>query len=444
MNWSRLEKKQRVLKRLAAAGDTFGSPSYIYDEVVIKQQCKKILRLSNAYGMTIRYAMKANPNRSILRMINNAGLSLDVSSINEAARAKIAGIPFNKMMLTSQDVPMGPALDQLHNMLQQGLRYTICSRVQLENLARFNNIAEFDTAIRIHHGGGSGESDSRNTSSPYASFGILVDDIPIIKKIMLKYGLECGCIHGHIGSGSEPEIWKQHVDTMLKIIAQHFPEAHTLNLGGGFKVARMPGEEEADIRLLGEYAESAFLRFNQNYGRKLKMEVEPGTFIIANAGMLLTRILDIKKNQGAQWTFIITDGGINANVRPLMYGSQHPFALLNVQGDLVWKEGDPMARPDQCIVVGRCCETGDCQTIDSSGRIIPRSMPIPKVGEYLLVGGVGAYSSTMSPFHYNSYLQPSEVLLTENGDLFQIRQRQSLEQVIANEWPVIAHPCTAA
>lgn len=447
MNWTALSAHPALGRRIAAAGRRFGSPLYLYDERTLRRQCAKLMRMPSAFGLTARYAMKANPNRALLNIINESGLALDVSSVNEARRARLAGIPYRQMMLTSQDVPRGEDLDTLCLMLQQGLRYTLCSERQLQNVQHLPGLHQWDFAMRIHHGHGSGASESRDTASPYASFGILVDDLPRIKRTALFSGIKFSCIHGHIGSGSDPKIWKQHLNRMLEIVDRFFPEATAVNLGGGFKVARMPQESETDMKGLGLYAEQQFLQFAQRTGRKLKMEVEPGSFITANAGILLTQILDIKQNPQSGLTFLITDGGMDTNVRPLMYGAQHPFALLENTGRLKWIEGGKDANPStqtDCVVVGRCCETGDSQTLDGRGRVQPRKMMRPEIGDWLVVGGVGAYSSTLSPFHYNSYLQPPEVLLAQSGDLFEIRKRQTLEQQLANEWPNLEASTTAA
>jgi diaminopimelate decarboxylase len=304
------------------------------------------------------------------------GLHLDVSSMNEARRARMAGIPYDRMMLTSQDVPIGSDRDELSMMMIQGLRYTVCSRQQLNNIMQVSGIENIPLAIRIHHGQGSGESESRNTAAPYASFGIVIDELPVLKKECIDRGLRFTCVHGHIGSGANPSVWQQHVDTMLQIAERFFPDAETLNLGGGFKVARMPGESEADLKALGYYAENAFLKFAQRTGRRLHMEVEPGSFIMANAGLLITRVLDIKFNPSNQWTFLITDGGIDVNVRPLLYGAQHPFALISQAGKLLWFDSQQAGtiNSQPVVVAGRCCETGDCQTLDAAGRVQPRMM----------------------------------------------------------------------
>ena len=166
------------------------------------------------------------------------------------------------------------------------------------------------------------------------------------------------------------------------------------------------------------------------------MSVEPGTYVVANAGYLVTRVTDRKWSGPGGFEFILTDGGMEANTRPLLYGSRHPFYAISRAGELLsseWNLNDPNVELDFRVVVGRCCESGDSQSLDHHGHIIPRMMADPQVGDFVVVGGAGAYCASMSPFNYNSYLQSPEVLLAADGKLQVIRKPQTLDQVVANE-----------
>ena len=111
----------------AQAANTFGTPVYVYDEAHIVERCRECVDMPQAYGLTVRYAMKANSNKTILRLITDAGLHLDASSLNEAKRAFLAGIPYESIMLTSQEVYTGEDRKTLENKLLGGLRYNACS-----------------------------------------------------------------------------------------------------------------------------------------------------------------------------------------------------------------------------------------------------------------------------------------------------------------------------
>ncbi len=166
------------------------------------------------------------------------------------------------------------------------------------------------------------------------------------------------------------------------------------------------------------------------------MEVEPGTYVIANAGYLVTRVLDKKWSGPDGFEFIVLDAGMESNSRPLLYGSRHPFYVVSAEGELLSSEFDLAHAHSEAaprVVSGRCCESGDSQTLDERGHVVPRSMAEPAVGDFLVIGGVGAYCSSMSLINYNSHPQAPEVLRLEDGTLRVIRRRQTLAQVTANE-----------
>jgi len=227
-------------------------------------------------------------------------------------------------------------------------------------------------------------------------------------------------------------MWRQNIDLLLGIIEEHFPDADTVCFGGGLKEARMPGEYAADVPLLGSYAKMQIEDFYKRTGRKLKMEIEPGTYIVANSGYAVTRLIDKKKT--ARSNFIITDGGMEINVRPLLYGSRHPVYIVAGDGTrVISSEYDEVKHDFEAVVAGKCCESGDCQTLDMDGHAVPRAMVEPNIGDIVVIGGVGAYCSSMSPYNYNSHPQAPEVLFDSHGKMRLIRKRQTLEQILENE-----------
>ena len=246
-------------------------------------------------------------------------------------------------------------------------------------------------------------------------------------------------MHAHIGSGGDPEVWRDNIDRMLQLTEQHFPDVKVVNLGGGFKEARMPEEVAADIEDLGQYAKQRFLEFRERTGRALEVAIEPGTFIVANAGYLVASVLDIKSSGPDGFKFIVLDAGMEANTRPLLYGSRHPFYVIDAEGQLLSSEfnlSQTSCPIEPCVVVGRCCESGDSQTLDNHGHVEPRPLALPQAGDLVVIGGTGAYGSAMCLGNYNSYLLPPEALLRSNGQLALLRRRQAFEQTIANEIPL--------
>ncbi|NIA32051.1 MAG: diaminopimelate decarboxylase [Actinobacteria bacterium] len=435
-----ISKEGRITPELVVkAAELYSTPLYLYDESIILDRCRRVLEMPNAFGLKVRYAIKANSNKALLQLITAQGLHLDLSSLNEGKRAFMAGVPYDRMMLTTQEVPLGEERRDLEKMILAGMKYNVCSLRQLKLVADFaheNNIA---LSMRVHPGTGAGESATRNTGHDYSSFGVHLTDIDQALDFARKKGLVFDQIHVHIGSGGDPAEWRENIDRELGFVEKYFPDVKTINFGGGFKEARMPDEDAADLQHLGAYAKRKLIEFYERTNRKLMMEVEPGTFIMANAGYLITRVLD-KKHTGANgFHFILLNGGMETNSRPLLYGSRHPFYVISKEGQLRSSEFDLSAldtEKDRRVIVGKCCESGDSQCLDETGNVTPRLLAEPQLDDFIVIGGTGAYCSSMTPFNYNSALQIAEVLLRENNAFLLIRKRQTLEQLVENELPL--------
>ncbi|MBN2343274.1 MAG: diaminopimelate decarboxylase [Deltaproteobacteria bacterium] len=418
------------------AAKEYGTPIYLYDENTVTQKCRELQAMPNAFGLNVRYAMKANSSKALLQLIHQNGIGIDASSLNEARRAAAAGIPLSKIMLTTQELHTGTDLVDLESMVKSGMKFNVCSARQLSLIAPVAKSHNIALSMRIHPGVGSGESVTRNTGDKYSCFGVHLSIMEEQLAFAAQEGIVFDQVHVHIGSGGDPEAWRKNIDLELGFVEKYFPDATTVNFGGGFKVARMPREEAADIVQLGEYAKDRFTDFAARTGRKLTMEIEPGTYVVANAGYLLTRIMDKKQTGHDGFQFLLADGGMEVNTRPLLYGAQHPFFFISAQGSVLSSEFRLDSALTEKIVVGRCCESGDSFTLNGNGEIVPRKMADPAVDDLLLVGGCGAYCASMTPFNYNSHVQIPEILVRSDGTLQLIRKRQTLEQLTHNELPL--------
>ncbi len=425
-----------VVNSVSVAGET---PFYLYDEKLIVSKCREIKEMPNAFGLFPRFAMKANSTKAILQIIYNQGFGIDASSINEVERANLAGIPYEKIMLTTQEVPEQDERSKLEFMISKGLVYNVCSLRQLSLISDFVSKRKIPVSIRIHPGtGGSGESITRNTANPYSCFGVHISELENALSIAKEKGVIIDGIHEHIGSGGSPEKWRESIDAFLTIVnsyLNYFPELKKINFGGGLKLGRMPDETSANPADLGAYAKNRLEEFYQKTRKKLAMEVEPGTYILAMSGNLVTRVIDTKSTGKDGFNFIVTNGGMEVNSRPLLYGSKHPFAIVSKDGIFLFSDFDlkNISEDSLFVPVGRCCESGDSQSLDPSGNIIPRRMAEPNIGDFFIVGGCGAYCSTMTPFNYNSHTQAPEVLKMFDETLKLIRKPQSLKDLIARE-----------
>ena len=397
----------------------FGTPVYVYDEQSLLAQAREALSMPNAYGLRVRYAMKALSTAAILRILTGAGLDIDASSGFEVARALRAGISPERIQVTAQEPPK-----ELKELVEKGVKFNACS---LHQLRLFGQIAPGrEVSIRVNPGLGSGHSNRTNTGGPSASFGIWHQYLDEALAIQREYGLRITRMHTHVGSGTDPDVWNRCARMSLDVAAR-LPEVDTLNLGGGFKVGRMADEQSTDLHTVGECIKRDFEDFAEKHGRKLKLEVEPGTYLVANAGALLCSVTDVVDTGADGYRFIKTDSGMTDLVRPSMYGAQHPIVVVPAQ--------DEPRGTGKYLVVGHCCESGDVLTPEPGNPegLAPRLLTEARIGDALVVGGAGAYSASMASKNYNSFPEAPEVLLHPDGTTRLIRQRQTLEQMLANE-----------
>ena len=399
----------------------FGTPCFVYDEATLRDNAKAVLNFPHAFGLFPRYAMKAAPTAAILRIFNEEGLGIDASSIHEVERAVRAGFGTESISLSTQELA-----DDFIYWAQDGIRINLCSLHQIHKIGRWGKVRR--VGLRFNPGKGSGGNNRTNVGGPASSFGIWKDDLGEAISLCKEYKLTVERIHTHIGSGSDPEVWKT-VASMTLDLARSFPSVDTINLGGGYKVARMPDEKATDLQEVGAPVKKLFEEFAAETGRKLKLEIEPGTFLLAHACSLVTRIQDITSTGNEGYRFLKLDSGMTEILRPSLYGAQHPIHLVCEPGQEKFRE-----LMDQ-VVVGHCCESGDLLTPASGDpeALAPRNLIRGEIGDFCVIEGAGAYCSSMSAKNYNSFPEAAEVLRREDGRLALIRKRQTFDQIIENE-----------
>jgi diaminopimelate decarboxylase len=402
-------------RKAAEVREQFGTPCYVYDQASLDAAAQRALAFPNAFGLTVRYAMKANPNAAILRRFLGLGLHIDASSDYEVERALRAGAAPERIQLTSQ-MPSR----NLRAVVERGVLYNACSLHQLEEYGKAFPGA--DVCVRMNPGLGSGSTNRTNTGGPGSSFGIWHERLADVQAIAARHGLHVRRLHTHIGSGSDPAVW-QRVSRMTLDLAAALPEVTTVNLGGGFKVARVAGEKGTDLAECGVPVKEEFVRFRERYGRALHLEIEPGTYLVANAGALVATCVDVVDTGAEGYTFAKLDAGMPEITRPSLYGAQHPIDVL------------AEAPPKDVVFCGPCCESGDILTPapgDPEG-LAPRHVPTPSTSDLVVIGGVGAYCAAMATINYNSYPQAPEVMLEPDGTLRLLRKRQTFDQILENE-----------
>ena len=394
----------------------FGTPCYVYDRAALEAAARQALAFPAPFGLTVRYAMKANPSRGILALFRELGLHVDASSDFEVERALIAGFAPERIQLTSQ-MP-SRALEQ-H--LARGVLFNACSLHQLEEFGRIAPGREL--SVRVNPGLGTGSTKRTNTGGPASSFGIWHEAMDEILALAKRHDLRIRRLHSHVGSGTDPEVWKRCARMTLDLAAQ-LPEVASINLGGGFKVGRMPEEPSVDMADVGAHVRSEIEGFHDRAGRALHLEIEPGTFLVANAGVIVASCVDVVDTGPEGYRFAKLDAGMPEITRPSLYGAQHPIDVLAGGRE-----------PQAVVFVGPCCESGDILTPAPGDpeALAPRWVPSPRIGDLVVVGGAGAYCAAMATINYNSYPQAPEVMLGTDGSLTLLRRRQTPEQVWQNE-----------
>ncbi|MDA0848170.1 MAG: diaminopimelate decarboxylase [Verrucomicrobia bacterium] len=409
-------------EKAQSLAETFGTPIYLYDEGRMRSAAEAVLGFPNAYGLTARFAMKSSPNKSILQLFDSLGLHIDASSGHEVKRAIHAGIKPSKISLSAQEIP-----EDLDALLDLGIQFNACSLKQLETFGKIRQGGK--VGVRFNPGSGSGGNNRTNVGGVSSSFGIWHGLVHEVKALCAQYDLEVVRIHTHIGSGSDPDVWLK-VALMNFQLVEQFESVSILNLGGGYKVGRMPDETSTDLQVIGKPVREAFEAFAEKTGREIHCEIEPGTFLMANAGGLLAEVHDLVNTGKEGYHFIKLNTGMTELLRPSIYGAQHPIEIFKQK-----TSENREKNHQEYVVVGHCCESGDILTPAPGDPelLATRNFSDVQIGDLVLIGGTGAYASAMTPKHYNSYPEAAEVLIQSNGQARLIRKRQSLESIWENE-----------
>jgi diaminopimelate decarboxylase len=403
-------------ERAAEVRERFGTPCYVYDRATLEQAARAALAVPAPFGVTVRYAMKANPSRGVLEVFRGLGLHIDASSDFEVERALRAGFAPEAIQLTSQ-MPSA----RLAEHVRRGVLFNACSLHQLESFGRAAPGRE--VSVRMNPGLGTGSTKRTNTGGPASSFGIWHEYLEEVKAVAHRHGLRVTRLHSHVGSGTDPEVWKRCTRMTLELAAK-LPDVRIVNLGGGFKVGRMPEEPTVDLGDVGGHVRRELEAFHARDGRALALEIEPGTYLVALAGVVVATCVDVVDTGRDGYRFAKLDAGMTEVTRPSLYGAQHPIDVLATGREAA-----------EVVFVGPCCESGDILTPAPGDpeALGPRWVPAPRIGDLVVIGGAGAYCAAMSTVNYNSYPQAPEVMLEPDGTLRLLRRRQAPEQIWANE-----------
>jgi diaminopimelate decarboxylase len=390
----------------------FGTPLYIYSYKTLIDHYLKLKTAFKKIQPLICYSVKANSNLAILRALVDKGAGLDIVSGGELFRALKAGCPANKIVYAS----VGKTDREIEEAMRRRiLFFNVESVAELENInrrsKRLNRVTQ--VAIRIN-------PDVEPKTHKYITTGKLTNKFGIDFKsayqiLLLRRALtniKISGLHIHIGSQiTESQPYVAAISKMADFIERLKKKGiklEYLNIGGGLGIVY----DQETPQTAARFAQKVSPLLKKT---GVKIILEPGRFIVGNAGILVARVLYIKstfKNK-----FVIVDSGMNDLIRPALYDAYHKILPLRITdyGLRITEKAD---------VVGPICESADFFAKD-------RSLPKLQEGDYIAIMGAGAYGFSMSS-NYNSRPRPAEVMVVKDK-VFLIRKRENYQDIIRNE-----------
>ncbi|MEN9300083.1 MAG: hypothetical protein RLZZ429_2396 [Bacteroidota bacterium] len=390
------------LRNLAAE---YGTPLYVYNADRITEQFLQLKQAFNSDKVSFFYACKALTNVSILKHIKSIGCKVDCSSINEAKLAVHAGFPSTDILYTSN----GIAFDEIEEAVSMGININIDS---LSNLEKFGKKYghSYPVGIRLRPNIMAGGNLKISTGHDTSKFGIPIEQLSDIVRIMQQYQIHIAGLHVHTGSEiKDVDVFMKVTDVFFDLVP-HFPELQFLDLGGGFKVPYQDGDEGTDIQLLAKEILAFEQKIEQTYQRTFQVWFEPGKFLVSEAGYLLTSVNVLKETSAT--TFAGVNSGFNHLIRPMFYEAYHRIRNISNENGVI----------KNYTITGNICETDTFAW--------ERPMNEIREGDLLVFDNAGAYGFEMAS-NFNSRYRPAEVMV-KDGTPYLIRKREVFEDLLRN------------
>ncbi len=391
--------------------EEFSTPLYVYEEDTMRTRARELLGAISYGNKEIKFACKANTNIEIMKIFREEGMGIDAVSPGELYAALRAGFDPSQILLTANNATW----EEIEYAISRNVTVNIDSLSQLRLFGQRH--PGTDVCVRINPNVGAGHHNHCITGGPDSKFGIEYREVDEIRRVAKQHTLRVKGVHQHIGSGIlQPDIFIEAMDILLAV-ARAFDDLTFIDFGGGIGVPYREGEERIDVGELGRKIGEDFARFCREYGRELKLVIEPGRYLVAESGFLLAEVTAVK--EGSKHRFIGINSGFNHLIRPAMYGSYHPILNATNLG------GKPVLQ----TVAGNLCESGDTFTRDEQG-IVDRELPLFREGDVVCICNAGAYGYSMASY-YNSRPRPAEVIVRD-GKARLVRRKESIEELFRN------------
>ncbi len=412
---------------LAHLADQVGTPFYLYDGAELRRRLEALGALTAGGALQARYAMKANSCWKVLEAVRAAGLWIDAVSGNEVLRARRAGFPMGAappvVMLTA-DVLRDNALTVV---LEHAVLPNVGSPGMIDELYGAGYAGPI--AVRVNPGFGHGHVQSCDTGGPSSKHGVWHEALGALRARAAAAKLPIVSIHTHLGTGPRIAEFDENVRRFVGMIAPRlaeFPDVEAVNLGGGLPHPYRPGAPSYDLVAFRKTLLELAAELARASGRPIRVEIEPGRYSVAAAGLLVCRVKDLKRTEtnpkGPGHRFIMVDAGFNDLVRPAMYGSYHHISIVGKGADRA---------PEPFVVAGPLCESGDVFTRDDKELLDPRPLPPPEIGDLLVLHDAGAYGAAMSSNYVSIGRAPQ--VFWDNGRATLVARRETIDDVMRAE-----------
>jgi diaminopimelate decarboxylase len=421
---------------LARVAEELGTPTYVYSAGTILDHYARLDTALQSLDHLICYAVKANSNRAILKLLADAGAGFDIVSGGELYRVLAAGGDSAKCTFAG----VGKSREEIEYALEQRVySFNVESEAELEHIDRIAGAKETRApiALRVNPDVDSHTHEYISTGSRENKFGIALDRVAAVYEQAAKMrNVEIVGVQMHIGSQiTEAKPFASAIGKVAPIVRELKSKygIKFLSIGGGMGIVYRRALESGSGKWWRDHGGESFVFSVRDYADAivprlcelhLRVLVEPGRFLVGNAGVLLTRVRFIKKS-GAK-KFAIVDAGMNDLIRPALYHSYHEIVPCRAsvsdagQNTITSKS----KRAEKIDIVGPVCESGDFFALD-------REMPELHEGDLLAIMSAGAYGFVMAS-NYNSRPLPAEALVC--GDQFAlIRKRQTWEDLVRGE-----------
>ena len=394
----------------------FGTPTFVYESAMIQKRIDDLRSFD-----TIRYAQKANSNLAVLDLVRRQGVLVDAVSAGEVGRAMAAGY-----LSTGDPSPIVYTSDifdreSLDLVVEKGIHVNCGSP---DMIVQYGERAPGrDITLRVNPGFGHGHSQKTNTGGEHSKHGIWHEQIGECRKLAARNGLKISGLHMHIGSGTDLEHLSQVCGALERVARSVGESITTISAGGGLPTPYRATDLKIDIAAYFKLWDATRHRLQDAFGHAIRLEIEPGRYLVAESGYLIAEVRAIKR-MGAN-TFYLLDAGFNNLARPILYGAYHPMSIAPA-------DHATEVEKQSVVVGGPLCESGDIFTQSDGGVVSSRLLPSARVGDFLVIERAGAYGFGMGS-NYNSKPLAAEVMITPDGSSHLIRRRQTFEDMIRGE-----------